>query len=95
MGHDFIVTQSTSEGTLTARRDDVAFTFVVDAGDYFVLFGLVCCLCLSRVGQGSSKIMIDDVLMIVCISSSRSSSNSTIDIVIGIVFAADRLDNLH
>ena len=38
--HDFIMTQSTSEGTLTAWCDNVAFTFVVNArDDFFLLFG--------------------------------------------------------
>ncbi len=41
--HDFIMTQSTSEGTLTAWCDNVAFTFVVNAGDdhffFLLLFG--------------------------------------------------------
>ena len=37
--HDFIMTQSTSEGTLTAWCDNVAFTLVVNAGDdlFFLL----------------------------------------------------------
>lgn len=52
--HDIIMTQSTSKGTLAAWCDDVAFTFVVDAGHDCFLCGFFvdCNVCRWYVMEG-------------------------------------------